>query len=121
MPSERGGLFGPLSGGSGTDAEVSDRAFLQNYLQEVRASKALLYSTCDRLGLTYWRSSANFVLVRADGRLEALLTKASERRIYLRDRSTEPGCAGCVRIGTGLVAHTRQVIGVMEEVLCAAP
>jgi len=102
-------------------AALSDQEFLRNYLSEVRESKALLYSACDRLGLTYWKSSANFVLVRAAGQLEALLAGASKRRIYLRDRSTEPGCAGCVRIGTGLVAHTRQVIGVMEEVLCAAP
>ena len=32
MPSDRGGLFGPLSGGSRADAEVSDRALLQAML-----------------------------------------------------------------------------------------
>ena len=37
MPSDRGGLFGPLSGGSGADAEVSDRAFLQAMLDAERA------------------------------------------------------------------------------------
>ena len=34
---------------------------------------------------------------------------------------TEPGCAGCLRMGTGIVEHTRRAIAVMEEVLCAAP
>ena len=102
-------------------AALSDIAFLGMYLREVRESKALLYSACDRLGLTYWKSAANFVLVRAATHLDALLAKAAEQHIFLRDRSTEPGCAGCVRIATGLVAHTRQVIAVMEEVLCAAP
>ena len=37
MPSERGGLFGPLSGGSRADAEVSDRALLQAMLDAERA------------------------------------------------------------------------------------
>jgi 3-carboxy-cis,cis-muconate cycloisomerase len=32
LPSDRGGLLGPLSGGSGADAEVSDRAFLRAML-----------------------------------------------------------------------------------------
>ena len=100
-------------------AALSDTAFLENYLRDVQASKALLYAACERLGLTYWKSSANFVLVRAAGHLDALLAKATERHIFLRDRSTEPGCVGCVRIGTGVVAHTRQVIAILEEVICA--
>jgi 3-carboxy-cis,cis-muconate cycloisomerase/3-oxoadipate enol-lactonase len=37
LPSERGGLFGPLFGGSRADAEVSDRAFLQAMLDAERA------------------------------------------------------------------------------------
>jgi len=39
--------------------------------------------------------------------------------VYIRDRSTEPGCAGCIRIGSGVVEHTRRCIAVMEEILCA--
>jgi 3-carboxy-cis,cis-muconate cycloisomerase len=37
LPSDRGGLFGPLTGGSGADAEVSDRAVLQAMLDAERA------------------------------------------------------------------------------------
>jgi 3-carboxy-cis,cis-muconate cycloisomerase len=40
LPSDRGGLFGPLSGGSGADAEVSDRALLQAMLDAERALAA---------------------------------------------------------------------------------
>jgi histidinol-phosphate aminotransferase len=42
-------------------------------------------------------------------------------KIYLRDRSSEPGCEGCLRVATGVVEHTRRFIDVLEEVLCAAP
>ena len=65
-------------------------------------------------------SAANFVLVRAGGHLDAVMTGAAERGIYLRDRSTEPGCEGCVRITAGIVGHTERCITVLEDVLCAA-
>jgi histidinol-phosphate aminotransferase len=102
-------------------AALEDRAHLDNYLSQVEQSKALLYAACDRLGLTYWKSSANFVLVRAGDRLDAVLNAAAARRIYLRDRSSEPGCEGCLRVAAGIVDHTRRFIAVLEEVLCAAP
>ena len=101
-------------------AALEDRAYVDDYLRQVTESKALLYAACDRLGLTYWTSSANFVLVRAGGRLGDLVEGVAARGIYVRDRSTEPGCSGCVRIATGIVEHTRRCIAAMEEALCVA-
>jgi histidinol-phosphate aminotransferase len=72
------------------------------------------------LGLEHTKSDANFVLVNAGDRLHGLINGLASRGIYLRDRSTEPGCAGSVRIAAGIVDHTRRCIAAMEEVLCAA-
>jgi len=102
-------------------AALRDLDHLNEYLRQVNESKALLYAACERLGLTCVRSSSNFVLVGAGDRTDALVKGAFDRGIYLRDRSTEPGCAGCIRIGAGVVDHTKRCIAVMEEVLCAAP
>src|SRR5262245_650384 len=102
-------------------AALQDLDHLNNYLRQVTESKALLYAACERMGLTYWKSSSNFVLVCAGDRTDALVKGAFARGVYIRDRSTEPGCAGCIRIGAGIVEHTRRCIAVMEEVLCAAP
>ena len=101
-------------------AAVEDLDHLNAYLRQVGESKAMLYAACDRLGLTYVTSDSNFVLVCAGARTEALVNGAFARGVYIRDRSTEPGCAGCIRIGTGIVEHTRRLVSVMEEVLCAA-
>ena len=101
-------------------AALQDLDYLRGYLRQVDASKALLYAACDRLGVRYWRSAANFVLVCAGSRLDALVEGAARRGIYVRDRSTEPGCAGCLRVSAGIVAHTQRFIAVMDEVLCAA-
>ena len=100
-------------------AALEDRDHLNGYLRQVKESKALLYAACDRLGLTYVPSHANFVLVSAGDRCAALVKGAFDRGVYIRDRSTEPGCAGCIRVGAGLVEHTKRAIAVMEEVLCA--
>jgi histidinol-phosphate aminotransferase len=101
-------------------AALEDRAYVDEYVRQVAESKVLLYAACDRLGLTYWRSGANFVLVCVGDRTAELVQGAAERGIYLRDRSNEPGCTGCVRIGTGVIEHTRRCIAAMDEVLCAA-
>jgi len=104
----------------GLKAALRDTEYIKSYLRQVEQSKALLYAACDRLGLKYWPSDANFVLVRTGGRTNALVEAAAERGVYLRDRASEPGCEGCIRITTGIVEHTRRGIAVLEEVLCAA-
>jgi len=101
-------------------AALDDLDHLNGYLKQVDESKALLYAACDRFGLGYVKSKSNFVLVRAGDRTDALVKGAFAKGIYLRDRSTEPGCAGSLRVATGIVEHTRRAIAVMEEVLCAA-
>jgi histidinol-phosphate aminotransferase len=101
-------------------AALGDLDHLNSYLRQVAESKALLYAACERLGMTYVKSQSNFVLVCAGDRTDALVKGAFARGVYIRDRSTEPGCAGCMRIAAGIVEHTKRCIDVMEEVLCAA-
>lgn len=102
-------------------AALDDRAYLTDYLRQVEESKALLYAACERWGLAYTPSAANFVLVRAGARVKHIVDGANARGIYLRDRSKEPGCDGAIRIAAGVVAHTQRCIDAIEEVLCAAP
>lgn len=99
-------------------AALEDLAHLERYRQEVEESKALIYRACDRLGFGYVKSAANFVLVRVGEKAEAVARGAAERGVYVRDRSRERGLEGCLRIGAGIVAHTRRCIDVFEEVLC---
>jgi histidinol-phosphate aminotransferase len=101
-------------------AALADRAYVEAYVREVEESKQMLYAACDRLGLRYTRSAANFVLVDAGDRLQHVLEGVGARGIYLRDRSSEPGCAGAFRVGAGVVAHTKRFIAALEEALCAA-
>jgi histidinol-phosphate aminotransferase len=93
---------------------------VDDYLRQVTESKALLYGACERLALKYWKSSANFVLVSIGERTDELVRLAGEGGVYIRNRSTEPGCSGCIRVTTGVVEHTKRFIATMEAVLCVA-
>ena len=106
---------------AGLRAALRDAGFLRWYVEQVRTSRELVYRACDRLGLRCWESGANFVLVRVGNRAGALVSRLAERGIFVRDRSGDPGCAGCVRITAGVVEHTERCLSAMEEILCAAP
>lgn len=101
-------------------AALGDRAHMEGYLRQVAESKALLYAACERMEVAHWKSDANFVLLRVGDRAGELVLAAAAQGVYIRNRSAEPGCAGCIRVATGIVEHTRRFIAVMEGVLCAA-
>jgi histidinol-phosphate aminotransferase len=100
------------------EAALADRGHVEWYVSQVRASREMLYDACARLGLAFWRSVANFVLVRV-GDAPAVRAALAARGIHVRDRSSAPGCEGCIRITAGLVDDTRACVAALEEVLCA--
>lgn len=99
---------------------LEDGEYLDWYRDQVARSRQLVYEACDRLALHYWPSEANFVLVRARDRLRPIVDGLAARGIFVRDRSRQPGCDGCLRITAGVVAHTEACVRAMEEILCGA-
>jgi histidinol-phosphate aminotransferase len=103
---------------AGWRAALRDRPYLDAYVQEVRTSRELIYAACDRLGLQYWSSAANFVLIRVGGDTGALVRDMAARGVLVRDRSHDPGCSGCIRVTAGVVSHTQAAVEALEA-LCA--
>jgi histidinol-phosphate aminotransferase len=99
-------------------AALEDTEFLPRYAAEVAESRQLLYAACRRLGLQYWESAANYVLVRV-GETTPFIQALSAHRIHVRDRSKDPATPGCVRITTGVLEHTRAAIAALESVMAA--
>jgi histidinol-phosphate aminotransferase len=99
-------------------AALEDTDFLPRYAAEVAESRELLYAACRRLGLQYWQSAANYVLVRV-GETAPFIQALSARRIHVRDRSKDPATPGCVRITTGVLEHTRAAVAALESVMAA--
>ena len=101
-------------------AALGDRDYYAWYVSQVTESRELLYSALSRLGIEHWTSDANFVLARFGGRHRDVIDGLAARNIHVRDRSRDPGCAGCIRITAGVVEHTRACVTAIEEVLCGA-
>ena len=126
------GLMAPMMGRPLETFSVAfaDRAYLEESVAAANASKVLIYERCDAVGLRYWRSEGNFVLIRVDRDASgqprsttaaSLVEAMAARGILIRDRSTQPGCEGCVRVTAGVVDATRRCLDVMEELLAPRP
>jgi histidinol-phosphate aminotransferase len=100
-------------------AALEDEAFLRERVAESVASKTLVYDFCRRLGLDCWPSESNFVLVRIGPRAPDAVRALEAHGIVIRDRSTQPGCAGCVRFTAGVVAHTSRCLAALEDALAS--
>jgi histidinol-phosphate aminotransferase len=98
-------------------AALADTAYYDWYLEQVAESKRLLYAEFDRVGVPYWKSAANFVLARFEGRGGAIASALAARGVHVRDRSRDEGCMDCLRITAGVVEHTSAFIAALKEVL----
>jgi histidinol-phosphate aminotransferase len=104
----------------GLRAALADRARLAWYRDEVRTSRELVYAWCQKRGVQFYESGANFVLVRIGDQARRVVDGLARRGVVVRERSGDPGCEGCIRITTGVVAHTQRGLDALEEVLCGA-
>jgi len=100
-------------------AAVADTAYRDWYVDQAAESRRRLTAMCARLGLRTWPSAGNFILVRVGAHAPQVVAALAARGIKIRDRSTEAGCEGCVRVTAGLVDETDRVISAFEEVVCA--
>jgi histidinol-phosphate aminotransferase len=64
-------------------AALRDIEFRNWYIDQAQQSKALIYAVCDRLGLKYWRSAANFVLIDGGARARDLVDGLVARRVFV--------------------------------------
>jgi histidinol-phosphate aminotransferase len=102
------------------EAALEDRAYVEDYIAQAARSRELIYRYCDGKGIQVFPSEANFVLARVGAGAPQIVAALATRGIFIRDRSDQPGCEGCVRITAGYVADTTLALEALEEVLCDA-
>jgi histidinol-phosphate aminotransferase len=99
---------------------LADQAYIQKYVREVRSSRVRLERALGERGIPFWPSQANFVLVRVGltaSDSAAFVGQMRRRGILVRDRSSDPGCAGCVRITLGPSDHADRLLDALQETL----
>jgi histidinol-phosphate aminotransferase len=96
---------------------LQDRDYVERYATEVRVNRAFLEQELGQIGLQYWPSRANFVLVRIGEKHAEFVQALRQRGILVRDRHSDPGCEGCVRLSVGSGEHTRALIAALRDVV----
>jgi histidinol-phosphate aminotransferase len=96
-------------------AALADQDYIAGYVSEVRQERARLECALDAAGIRYWTSQANFVLARVGS--SAFVEQMRRRGILVRDRSSDPGCEGCVRITVGPREHGDRLLVALRESL----
>jgi histidinol-phosphate aminotransferase len=99
---------------------LADQAFVREHLAQVKQGREQLAQLFDELGLRYWPSQTNFVLVRVGEPAKAFVEGMRRRGILVRDSSANPGCDGCVRITVGTRAQMDGVLRAIREAIAEA-
>jgi histidinol-phosphate aminotransferase len=96
---------------------LQDQQYVKRYVTEVQQGRQLLEQELGILGLHYWPSRANFVLARLGPAHAEFIRALRGRGILVRDRNSDPGCEGCVRLTVGSREHTQILISALRDVV----
>jgi histidinol-phosphate aminotransferase len=96
---------------------IADEAYLAWYVAQVHEGLERMFAALRELGVRTWPSAANFVLMDIGPKHKALCTAMRRRGVLLRDRSSDPGCDGYVRITIGVEEHVTRGIAALRESL----
>ena len=99
---------------------IADQHYIREYADEVFGSRVRLESALQAAGIRYWPSHANFVLLRVGDKKEAaaaFVEQMRRRGLLVRDRSSDHGCEGCVRITLGPREHCDRLLAALQEVV----
>ena len=95
---------------------LEDAEYVREYVRAVRHGRDALRDEFSRWGVQNWPSQANFVLARFGSHKEPFIQAMRARGILVRDRSSDHGCEGCVRLTLGTGEQTARLLEALREV-----
>ena len=98
---------------------LADRAYLDWYTLQVHEGRERVFTALKDLGVRTWPSAANFVLMDIGPRHKQFCALMREQGVLLRDRSSDPGCEGYVRITIGPEEHVTRGIEALRATITA--
>ena len=104
-------------------AALQDRAAFDPVIAQIKQERERLYAgICDIIDTCgdearVWPSQGNFLLVRLPGASELRTRLRDEYSILVRDFSSAPGLAGCLRITVGTPEENDAVLSALTELL----
>jgi histidinol-phosphate aminotransferase len=96
-----------------------DKAYIDWYVREVLAAREECEAALDAVKVRRWPSRANFVLVDIGPQHAEFVRLMRAAGVLVRDRSSDPGCDGCVRITIGTREQMHMAIPALHLALVA--
>lgn len=98
---------------------LADETYLHWYINEVLAARTEFETALDKLKVRRWPSRANFILVDIGPQHAEFVRRMKAAGVLVRDRSSDPGCDGRVRITIGTREQMRSAITALNETIAA--
>jgi histidinol-phosphate aminotransferase len=99
-------------------AALNDEEHIQQTQEMVRAGRKVLYPAFDALGLRYWPSHTNFILVKPEGDHFALIERLMRRGVLVRSGDNN-GAPGTIRITIGNEESNLALVEALKQELGA--
>jgi len=96
---------------------LKDTDYVDWYVAEVLGARGEFEAALDSADVRRWPSRANFVLVEIGAQHAEFVRLMHAGGVLVRDRSSDPGCDGCVRITIGTRQQMRDAVPVLNEAL----
>jgi histidinol-phosphate aminotransferase len=96
---------------------IEDEAYLAWYVEQVRVGRERMMGGLAELGVPFFPSAANFLLMKIGPKHKELVAAMRRHGVLLRDRSTDPGCDGYVRITIGVEEHVTRGLEALKASL----
>jgi len=93
---------------------LADGEYVAWYSEQVRVGRERMMDGLRALGVPFFPSHANFVLMNIGPKHKELVQSMRANGVLLRDRSTDPGCDGFVRITIGLEEHVTRGLAALK-------
>ncbi len=100
-------------------AAVEDTHYLDWYVGEVLAARAQFETALDAANIRRWPSRANFILVDIGPQHAEFVRLMRAAGVLVRDRSSDPGCEGRVRITIGTREQMAKAVDALNEAIRA--
>jgi histidinol-phosphate aminotransferase len=96
---------------------LEDTTYLDWYVNEVVAARLEFEAALDAAKVRRWPTRANFILVEIGAQHTEFVRLMRAAGVLVRDRSSDPGCDGRVRITLGTREQMRQAITALNDTL----
>ncbi len=96
-------------------AALKDKKFVEKTVNHIHKERAWLYSKLDKLGVKYWKSQANFIMVKPD-----IDEFEFEQKMLMQGVMVRPvgsfGAPGCVRVTIGSREANKAYVKALKKI-----